>query len=243
MKRLGFLVFALTAYAIFTLTFLYLVAFLADIAVLRRAVDHPATSLSAPGAVLIDLALVAAFGLQHSMMARQGFKAAWTRIVPRPIERSCYVIFACLALVLIFAFWQPLPALAWDLRGSPGYWVVWGIFAAGWLLVFVSTYLIDHFELFGLSQAFRHWRSMPPAVPEFRQPLLYKLVRHPLYSGFIIAFWATPVMSYGHLLFAGAMSLYMLVAIALEERDLVALFGAEYEVYRKRVGKLFPRIR
>jgi protein-S-isoprenylcysteine O-methyltransferase Ste14 len=243
MKRLGFVVFALTAYAIFTFTFLYLVAFLADIAALPHGIDHPASSLSMPGAILVDLALVAVFGLQHSVMARQGFKAGWTRIVPPPIERSCYMIFACLALVLIFGFWQPLPSLAWDLRGSPAYWPAWGIFGAGWLLVFVSTYLIDHFELFGLSQVVRYWRSMPPAAPEFRQPLFYKLVRHPLYSGFTVAFWATPVMSYGHLLFAGAMSIYMLVAIAFEERDLVALFGAEYEVYRKRVGKLFPRIR
>lgn len=243
MKRLGFVLFAGMAYALFTLVFLYLIAFLAAVPALPRSVDHPGSNLPLPFAILADLALVALFGLQHSVMARQGFKAIWTRLVPPPIERSCYMIFACLALVLLFAFWQPIPGRLWDVRGGPGYPILWALFGAGWLVAFLSTYLIDHFELFGLSQAWRAWRTMPPLGPEFRQPLFYRLVRHPLYSGFLIAFWATPVMSYGHLLFACAMTGYILIAIVFEERDLVAMFGSDYEAYRRKVGKLIPGIR
>lgn len=243
MRRFAFLAFALTAYGIFTLTFLYLIAFLADVPLLSRSIDHPASTMSTTAAVLVDLALVAIFGLQHSGMARRGFKAVWTRFMPQPIERSGYLIFTCLALALLFVLWQPLPAIVWDVRGKTAAATLWAIFAAGWLVVFVSTYLIDHFEMFGLKQAWGHWRSVPTAGPRFRQPLFYRLVRHPLYSGFMLAFWATPTMSYGHMLFAVSMSAYILIAIEFEERDLMSSFGEDYEMYRKKVGKIVPRIR
>jgi protein-S-isoprenylcysteine O-methyltransferase Ste14 len=243
MKRMSFMMFGLAAYILFLLTFLYLVAFVAGWPAIPRSIDHPQSAASTGVALIADLALVAIFGLQHSVMARTGFKAAWTRIVPEPIERSSFMIFACLALILLFAAWQPLPVMLWDLRGTAAEPLLWVLFAAGWLIVLLSTFLISHFELFGLTQVWNHWRSAPPVAPTFRQPFFYKLVRHPLYSGFMLAFWATPSMSYGHLLFAAAMSAYMLIAIQFEERDLLRLFGTDYEGYRKRVGKLTPRLR
>ena len=159
------------------------------------------------------------------------------------LSEADIMVFTCLALILLFAFWQPLPALLWDLEGTVGIPILWAVCAIGWLIVFLSTFLIDHLELFGLAQVFDHWRGTPAAPPQLRKPLFYRLVRHPLYTGFLIAFWATPTMSYGHLLFAAAMTAYVLIAIEFEERDLVALFGQDYETYRKKVGKLTPRLR
>lgn len=243
MKRIGFLAFAVVAYLFSLLTILYLIAFVAGPSVIPRSVDHPASTLSPTSAVLLDLSLIAIFGLQHSLMARRSFKAAWTRLMPRAIERSGYLVFSCLAFILLFAFWQPLPALLWDLRGTPAEPLLWALFLAGLLIALVSTFLIDHLELFGLAQVRSAWRDAPAGAPRFRQPFLYRLVRHPLYTGFLIAFWATPAMSYGHLLFSTGMAIYVLVAIRFEERDLLALFGAEYEAYRLKVGKLIPWLR
>jgi methanethiol S-methyltransferase len=243
MKRICFLAFAVIAYLFSLLTILYLIAFVAGLSGVPRSLDHPASALSSAHAVLLDLTLIAIFGVQHSLMARQSFKATWTRLMPRAIERSGYVVFSCLAFVLIFVFWQPLPALLWDLRGSPAEPFLWTVFLAGWLIALVSTFLIDHLHLFGLAQVRDAWRETPAGAPIFRKPFLYKLVRHPLYSGFLIAFWATPAMSYGHLLFSTGMTLYVLLAIRLEERDLLSLFGAEYEAYRLKVGKLIPWLR
>lgn len=243
MKHLGFLFFAVAAYAVSMLTLTYLIAFLVDLPMVPRAIDHPASGLSAPSAILIDLALLAVFGLQHSLMARRSFKAAWTRIVPAVIERSGYMVFSSLALILLFVFWQPLPDLLWDLRGTGAEYPLWAVFALGWMVVLLSTFLINHFELFGLAQVWSHWRGAPAVEPKFHQPLFYKLVRHPLYTGFTMVFWATPAMSQGHLLFAVGMLVYTLIAIEFEERDLVALFGADYEAYQKKVGKLAPRLR
>lgn len=183
------------------------------------------------------------FGLQHTLMARQGFKAAWTKLMPKPIERSGYMVFTCLALIAMFVFWQPLPMLLWDARGTVGEPILWALCALGWGIVLLSTFLINHFELFGLSQVWRYLKAKTPAPPRLRQPLFYKLVRHPLYAGFLIAFWATPAMSAGHLIFSASMSVYILIAIEFEERDLIALFGSDYEAYRQRVGKLAPRLR
>lgn len=242
MARSVYLLFGAAAYLIFFATFLYLVAFVGDLPWAPRTIDRPESGLGLGGAAAVDLALVALFGLQHSAMARQGFKAAWTRIVPEPIERSAYVLFASLALVAMFLFWQPLPGLVWSVGSEPARIALWALFAAGWLIVLVSTLLISHFELFGLKQVWTHMRGTPAEPPAFRQPLFYKVVRHPIYTGFFIAFWATPEMSLGHLLFAVAMSGYMLVAISYEERDLVRLFGRDYEDYRTRVGKLAPRL-
>jgi protein-S-isoprenylcysteine O-methyltransferase Ste14 len=243
MGRPLFLMFGLLAYCVFFATFLYLIGFVADVAWLPRTVDHPAGTAAWQAAGGIDIALIALFGVQHSVMARAGFKATWTRIVPEPIERSTYVLFASIALIVLFLFWQPLAGDVWDVRGTPAEPILWALFGCGWLIVLLSTFLINHFELFGLSQVWNHMRSARPVAPVFRQPFFYKLVRHPLYSGFFIAFWATPHMSVGHALLAAGMSVYMLVAIVYEERDLVRLFGEDYEAYRLRVGKLTPRLR
>ena len=241
MTRSLFLLFAAAAYAVFLATFLYLIAFVGDLPWVPRTVDRP-EGLAVPTALVVDLGLVLLFGLQHSVMARQGFKKAWTRIVPEPIERSAYVLIASLVLILLFLFWQPLPRVIWHVENEIGRTVLWALFGLGWLIVLTSTYLISHFELFGLKQVWGHARGAPAQPPVFRQPLYYKLVRHPLYSGFFLAFWATPRMTLGHLVFALAMSAYMLIAIRYEERDLVGLFGKDYEDYRSRVGKLTPRL-
>ena len=240
MSKAASLGFAVIAYAVFFATFLYLIGFVGDVAALPRTVER---GLEGPlgQAIAIDLALIALFGVQHSVMARQGFKRAWTRIVPKQAERSVYVLAASLALIVLFAFWHPIEGTVWRATGSLAT-VLWVVFAIGWALVLLSTFLINHFELFGLQQAWFHAKGREAAAPQFRQPLLYKLVRHPLYSGFIIAFWATPHMTFGHLLLAAGMSVYILIAIQHEERDLVGLFGTDYEEYRGRVGMLAPRL-
>lgn len=240
MSKAASLGFAIVAYAVFFATFLYLIGFVGNLAALPRTVDR---GLEGPlgQAIAIDLVLIALFGVQHSVMARQGFKRAWTRIVPKQVERSVYVLAASLALIVLFAFWHPIEGTVWLATGALAT-VLWVVFAIGWALVLLSTFLINHFELFGLQQAWFHASGREAAAPQFRQPLFYKLVRHPLYSGFLIAFWATPHMTYGHLLLAAGMSVYILIAIRHEERDLVALFGRDYEEYRNRVGMLTPRL-
>ncbi len=242
MARVLYLLYAVVAYAIFFATFLYLIAFVGDLPFAPKTVDRGAESALVP-AIAINLALIALFGLQHSVMARQGFKRLWTRLVPVPIERSTFVLFASLALIALFVFWRPIPGDVWRVENALGSAVLWGLFAIGWLVVLLSTFLLNHFELFGLQQVYFHARGKTPAEPQLREPLFYKAVRHPLYAGFFIAFWATPHMTYGHLLLALGMSTYMLIAIQYEERDLVAYFGSDYEAYRQRVGMLTPRIR
>lgn len=241
MARAATVLFAAFAYAIFFATFLYLIAFVGDFPWVTTTVDR-GPNASLPVALIIDLALIALFGVQHSVMARQGFKRVWTRIVPKQAERSVYVLAASLTLVILFAFWRPIESTVWSLEG-PAAMLLWGLFGLGWVIVLSSTFLINHFELFGLQQAWLHVRGREAAAPQFRQPFFYKLVRHPLYSGFFIAFWATPQMSYGHLLLALGLSAYMLVAIRYEEKDLVGLFGKDYEEYQERVGMLAPSLR
>jgi protein-S-isoprenylcysteine O-methyltransferase Ste14 len=233
--------FSLIAYAIFFATFLYLIGFVGGLPGLLVTVDHGPTALPAT-ALVVDLALIALFGFQHSVMARQGFKRAWTRVVPWPIERSVYVLFASAALIILFAFWRPIAGDVWNVASPLARTILWALFAAGWGIVLLSTVLINHFELFGLQQAWLHLRGREPSHPVFQQPLFYKWVRHPLYLGFFLAFWATPHMSYGHLLLSAGMSAYMLIAIRYEERDLMTLFGAQYVEYRARVGMLIPGI-
>ena len=242
MSRAASLLFAIVAYAIFFATFLYLVAFVGDFAFVQRTVDRGADAPVAL-ALLVDLGLIALFGLQHSIMARQGFKRAWTRMVPPHLERSMYVIAASVALIIMFMFWLPIPREIWDAGGTMLELPLWVLFAIGWAIVLLSTFLINHFELFGLQQAWLNLRGRDAKPPELRQPLFYKWVAHPIYAGFVLAFWATPQMTAGHLLFAAGMSVYVLIAIRYEERDLRALYGENYDVYRSGVGMLTPRFR
>lgn len=242
MSRAVSLLFSLIAYAIFFATFLYLIVFVGDLPFGAQTIDRgPDAPLAT--AVVIDLALIALFGLQHSVMARQGFKRAWTRIVPEHLERSVYVLGASAALIIMFLVWRPIPIVVWDVTGTAFELPLWFLFATGWLIVLLSTFLINHFELFGLQQAWFKMRGREAQPHQLRQPFFYRWVAHPLYSGFFIAFWATPKMTAGHLLFAVTMSVYILIAIRYEERDLKGLFGKDYEDYRSGVGMLTPRFR
>ena len=242
MSRAATFAFALVAYAIFFATFLYLICFVGNFPFAPVTVDRgPEAPVAA--AVVINVALIALFGVQHSVMARKGFKRAWTRIVPPPAERSAYVLVASLTLIILFTMWRPIEGSVWDARGTALEMPLWVLFFAGWGIVLVSTFLLNHFELFGLQQAWFNLRGRTAAEPQMRQPLFYRYVRHPLYSGFFLAFWATPVMSAGHLLLAAGMSVYMLIAIRYEERDLVDLYGRQYEDYRQTAGMLTPRLR
>jgi methanethiol S-methyltransferase len=242
MQRISLMGFALVAYAVFFATFLYLIAFVGDIPGVPRTVDRgPEAPLAT--AILVNLGLIAFFGFQHSGMARQGFKRWWTRIVPEAAERSIYVLATSLLLMLLFWAWRPITATVWQVTNPVGEVLLWALFASGWGIVLLSTFLINHFELFGLQQAWHALKGRAAASPRLREPLLYKLVRHPLYTGFFIAFWATPHMTAGHLLFAAGLSAWMLMAIHAEEKDLVALFGQDYEDYRARVGMLTPKLR
>ena len=240
MTRMIYGLFAIASYALFFATFLYLIAFVGALPVVPVTVDHG--PVAAPlAAVALDLGLIALFGVQHSVMARPGFKAAWTRIVPAALERSVYVLAASLCLIVLFALWHPVGSVVWHLAG-PAAMVLWALFASGWAIVLLSTFLINHFELFGLTQVWRHWRGQTAGRPRFRTPLFYQLVRHPLYSGFLIAFWATPVMTLGHLVLAAGMSVYVVIAIRYEERDLVGQFGPAYAAYQATTGMLVPGV-
>ena len=244
MARILYLLFGVAAYLLFFATFLYLIAFVGNLPRVPVTVDRGGEVGSAGLALVVDVALIALFGLQHSVMARPGFKRAWTRIVPPPLERSVYVVAASLALILLFLMWRPIPSSIWSVENQIGAGILWALFATGWLIVLVSTFLISHFELFGLAQVWGHARGAGEvAPPKFRTPFFYRHVRHPLYSGFFLAFWATPQMTAGHLLLAAGVSVYMLIAIRYEERDLVALFGSDSEAYRGRGGMLAPRLR
>lgn len=240
MARGIYLLFGVIAYLIFFLTFLYLIAFTGNLPWVEVTVDRGGIAGPVVTALVVNIALIALFGLQHSVMARAGFKRAWTRIVPEPIERSTYVLLASLILIVLFLMWRPIPGPVWSVENEIGAMILWALFGAGWLIVLLSTFLLNHFELFGLHQVWSHARGSQLPAPQFRQPLLYKWVRHPLYSGFFLAFWATPQMSQGHLLLAVGMSVYMLIAIRYEERDMVGHFGDQYVEYRRKVGMLVP---
>ena len=241
MTRVFSALYSACVYLFFFVTFLYAVGFVEG-AFVPKAIDS-----GAPGALLpslaIDLALLSVFAVQHSLMARPAFKRAWTRLVPKPVERSTYVLFASLALALVFWGWRPIPQLVWDIRTFPAADVVQGLSYAGWTMVLLSTFMISHFHLFGLSQGFAGLRDGDQAEPEFTTPMFYRFIRHPIYAGFIIAFWAAPQMSVGHLVFALATTGYILIGIWLEERDLIAQHGVRYLQYRMRVGMLVPKLR
>jgi methanethiol S-methyltransferase len=242
MSRALTLLFAIVCYAIFFATFLYLIVFVGDLSFASRTVD---VGPEAPPltAAIIDIALIALFGLQHSVMARPAFKAKWTRVVPPAAERSVYVLAASIALMILFLGWRPIDTIVWNASNSMLAGLLWLLFWAGWGTVLVSTFLINHFELFGLQQAWLHVHGREAEKPELRQPFFYKWVAHPLYAGFFLAFWAAPEMTAGHLLLAVGVSIYMLIAIRYEERDLTNLFGEDYRRYRSSVGGLVPRFR
>jgi protein-S-isoprenylcysteine O-methyltransferase Ste14 len=236
-KLIAFL-YGLAAYAVFFVTFLYAVGFVEGNLV-PKAIDD-GTVVSVLEALIVNLILMSLFALQHSVMARAQFKQWWTGIVPPSIERSTYVLFSSLALVLLFWQWRPMPAVVWQISAPSIAVLVTGLSLAGWLLVLTSTFLINHFELFGLHQVANNLAGRPMPQPRFRAPLFYKLVRHPIYLGFIIAFWSAPTMTTGHLLFAAVTTSYIVVGALLEEQDLIRTFGDEYRNYRQRVSMLLP---
>lgn len=239
MQRTLALGYALLAYLAFFAVFLWLVAFVADAPFAPTSVNRAVDGTPLAWAIMVDIGLIALFGIQHSVMARPGFKKVWTQTVPPSVERSTYVLFASLILALLLAYWHSIPTTIWDVRGTPLEYVAWALFAVGWTVLFISTWLINHFDLFGLRQAWWHGRGDPPA-PELRTPLFYKAIAHPIYTGFTIAFWATPHMTVGHLVLAIGMQAYIAIGIQHEERDLTTVFGDDYRRYRKSVGTLFP---
>jgi protein-S-isoprenylcysteine O-methyltransferase Ste14 len=235
-------IYGVTAYAAGVLALLYFIGFSGNLLV-PKSVDLGG-SASWGHALLTDLLLLAMFGVQHSAMARQGFKRWWTKVVPAAVERSTYLVATCAALALMFWFWLPIAEpVVWHVRHSAGAVLLWSLFALGWLLVLASTFQIDHFELFGLRQVLARLTRRDLPGSRFSTPLLYRFVRHPLYAGLLLGLWCVPVMTAGRLLFALGLSAYILIGIAFEERDLVRQFGDRYRRYREQVGMLLPRAR
>jgi protein-S-isoprenylcysteine O-methyltransferase Ste14 len=232
------LLYGLVSYVIFFVSFLYALGFVEGL-VVPKTIDIGASS-PVGEAIVIDLLLLSLFAIQHSVMARPQFKKWWTQWVPNSIERSTYVLFASLALALLCWQWRPIPATLWHVDNPTVALALIGLSMVGWLIVLTSTFLINHFELFGLHQVANNLTDRPMPTPRFRTPLYYKFVRHPIYLGFIIAFWSTPTMTVGHLLFAAATTAYIIIGILLEERDLIDIFGDDYRRYRERVSMLVP---
>jgi protein-S-isoprenylcysteine O-methyltransferase Ste14 len=238
MGRIIAFFYGLIAYAIFLVTFLYAAGFVTGLVVPKTIDSEPDVSMAE--ALVVNLLLLSLFAVQRSVMARHGFKRWWTRIVPATVERSTYVLLASLALALLLWQWRPLPLVLWHVADPQIAMGLIGLSLAGWLIVLLSTFLINHFELFGLAQVVMPLTGKRPAKAGFKTPGLYKIMRHPIYFGFIVAFWVTPVMTMGHLLFATVTTTYILVGIAFEERDLLALFGDDYRRYRERAAMLIP---
>jgi methanethiol S-methyltransferase len=239
LKRILFFAYGVAAYVVFLGTFLYAIAFVGGFIVPTHLDARQQGSL--PVALAINGALLAVFAVQHSVMARRWFKERWTQIVPWAIERSTYVLFASVALLLLFWQWRPIGIEVWTVEHPVTRAVLWTLFGLGWSTVLVTTFLINHFDLFGLRQVWLPLTGRPYTRVPFRTPLPYRYVRHPLYAGFLLAFWMTPTMTLAHLVFALATTGYILVAIQFEERDLVAEYGADYETYRRTVPMLVPR--
>jgi len=238
-QRAFFYIYGWLCNLIFAVVLLYALGFILDFGVSKTINAGPVGALGA--SLLIDLALIGLFGLQHSAMARQGFKRWWTRIVPEPIERSTYVLASSIVLAVVMLLWRPMPRVVWEVEGFFRY-LIWGLNGAGWLLLALASVQINARHLMGLQQVTDYLKGRPPAHPEFQTPGLYRYVRHPLMTGFIIAFWALPTMTLGQLVFAAGMTAYILIGLAYEEQDLIRYFGERYRAYRKRVPALFPRL-
>ena len=237
-RRIATSIYGLLCYLIFFGTFLYAAGFIGNLIVPKSIDSGQAGPLGE--ALLINAGLLALFAFQHSLMARPWFKRAWTRFVPEPAERSTYVLFSSVALILLFWQWRPMNGVVWDVQDHTLRMVIYGLWAKGWLLVLISTFLINHFDLFGLRQVYLFLLGREYTPVKFRTPILYRHVRHPLYLGWLLAFWATPTMSVPHLFFAIATTLYIFMAIQFEERDLTRLFGDEYRRYQGSVPMILP---
>jgi methanethiol S-methyltransferase len=238
LKRVAVFLYGVVSYGVFFATFLYAIGFIGNL-VVPKSMDSPATTpfFYSLG---IDLLLLGVFAVQHSVMARPWFKRAWTRLVPEPAERSTYVLFSSVALIALFAFWQPLGGVVWNIENPAGKMLMYNLYGLGLALVLLSTFLINHFDLFGLRQVWLFLIGKPYTHLAFRTPLFYKYVRHPLYVGWFMTFWFTPTMTVTHLVFALMTSAYMLIAIRWEERDLVVVHGSKYAEYRENVPMLIP---
>jgi protein-S-isoprenylcysteine O-methyltransferase Ste14 len=238
MGRIIALLYGIASYVAFFVTILYAIGFVSGL-VVPKTIDS-GTVVPMAEALIVNLLLMSVFAIQHSVMARKQFKEWWTQFVPKSVERSTFVLFSSLALVLLFWQWRPMPDVVWQIADPQIAMAITGLSLVGWLIVFTSTFLINHFELFGLHQVANNLGGRPMPTPRFRTPLYYKFVRHPIYLGFIIAFWVAPTMTAGHMLFAAVTTAYILVGILLEERDLIDLFGDDYRRYRDRVSMLVP---
>jgi methanethiol S-methyltransferase len=238
MRRWIFFAYGVFCHLLFLATFAYMAGFVGNFWVAKSIDSAPDESLWAAG---VNLLLIGLFGLQHSIMARPRFKDHWTRVIPQPIERSTYVLISIVVTLFLMWQWRGLDTLIWDVTHPVARGLLWGLFAVGWLLVFAATLMIDHFDLFGTRQVWLYLRRRPYTALPFRTPLLYNHIRHPLYVGWALAFWATPHMTLGHLLFAGSLTLYMAFAARIEERDLVGHFGAIYRAYQRSVPMFIPR--
>jgi protein-S-isoprenylcysteine O-methyltransferase Ste14 len=236
-RTLAFL-YGIVCYVLFFATFLYAICFVGNVFVPKAIDSGAATPLIT--ALVIDALLLAAFAIQHSVMARQWFKRAWTKVVPVPVERSTYVLAATAVLALVMWQWRPVTSVVWDVQSSAGQMTLRALFWIGWAILLISTFLVDHFELFGLKQVYYNLKGRTPAPPSFKTPGFYKAVRHPLYLGFLIAFWSAPHMTVGHLFFSVMCTGYILVAIQFEEHDLMKFYGDAYRRYREQVSMIIP---